>query len=162
MSLHKLAEAMMIHFNDTRYSEHSLKAYAYAGLIGCGENLCGDELQILSAAALLHDVGIPRALEIFGSAEAKYQEAEGAKIAPALLCKAGFAGDDVDKIAWLVANHHNESLAPGDALLQILIEADHLVNLSEGKQPTEKIFGVKDGFFKTETGKNLISALFGL
>jgi len=42
------------------------------------------------------------------------------------------------------------------------MEADYLVNLAEGKRPLDDIIRIRDGFFKTGSGKLYIEALFGL
>jgi HD superfamily phosphodiesterase len=162
MSLSNLLAVMMEHYGDIRLSEHALKAFAYARGIGGGEELPGNDLFILSAAAILHDIGIPRAIELHGSAAAEFQEKEGALLAPEKLALAGIQNDIADRVAWLVGHHHTADLAGGDLLLQILMEADYLVNLAEGRKTAEDAAQIRDAFFKTKTGQRYISALFSL
>jgi HD superfamily phosphodiesterase len=152
----------MRYYGDVRMSEHSIKAYAYANSIGEGENLPENEQLILSAAAILHDIGIPRAIELHGSAKGEYQEKEGALLVPEMLAQAGVQENITERVAWLVGHHHTEALAESDLLLQILMEGDYLVNLAEGNAPAERAAKVRDGFFKTATGKQYITALFNL
>ena len=161
-SLSELTCIMMHYFNDLRLSEHAIKAYTYARIISEGEELPEADRFILSAAAILHDIGIPQAIKIHGSAKAEFQEKEGALLVPELLEQAGIQDDKKERIAWLVGNHHTFVLAETDFLLQILMEADYLVNLAEGNQSARSALEVREGFFKTNTGKRLITALFNL
>ena len=153
---------MMQYYNDVHYSEHALKVYAYAHNIAVGENLSEGETLILSAAAILHDIGIPRAIKLHGSAKAEFQEKEGALLVPELLKQAGVHNDIRERVSWLVGHHHTEALAEKDLLLQILMEADYLVNLAGENTTTEKRLEVSKAFFKTGTGKQYITALFNL
>ena len=161
MSISKLTKYMMEYYNDVRFSEHSIKAYAYAHAIAEGENLSDNDKLILCAAAILHDIGIPPAIKIHGSSKGEYQEAEGAKLVPKMLENAEIKGI-TEQVTWLVGNHHTHELAKDNLLLQILMEADYLVNLAEGKASEEKILEVLDGFFVTETGKGYLRGMFGV
>jgi len=152
---------MMEYYGDVRFSEHSIKAYAYAQGIAEEENLSCEDKQVLLAAAILHDIGIPPAIEKHGSSKGEYQEKEGVLLVPEMLAKAGIEGI-TEQVAWLVGNHHTHELAKDNLLLQILMEADYLVNLAEGKASTEKIREIHEGFFRTETGKGYVRGLFGV
>jgi len=161
MSLSKLTGSMMEYYNDIHFSEHSIKAYTYARGIAEGEKLSDNDKLILCAAAILHDIGIPPAKRIYGSSKGEYQEKEGAKLVPEMLAKAGIEGIS-EQVAWLVGNHHTHELAKDNLLLQILMEADYLVNLAEGKASDEKIREVYESFFMTMTGKEYMKGLFGV
>ena len=161
MPVSKLISLMMRYFNDVSYSEHAMKVYAYSQSIGMGESLPDSDMHVLCAAAILHDIGIPQAIKIHGSAKGEYQEKEGALLVPGMLSEAGIHGI-TERVSWLVGNHHTHALAEGDLLLQILMEADYLVNLAEGNSTKEKIRDVGESFFKTCTGKEYIEALFGV
>ena len=80
---------------------------------------------------------------------------------PEMLEKAGIEGI-TEQVTWLVGNHHTHELAKDSLLLQILMEADYLVNLAEGKASCEKILEVLEEFFVTETGKGYLRWLFGV
>ena len=151
----------MEYYNDIHFSEHSIKAYTYARGIAEGEKLSDNDKLILCAAAILHDIGIPPAKRIYGSSKGEYQEKEGAKLVPEMLAKAGIEGIS-EQVAWLVGNHHTHELAKDNLLLQILMEADYLVNLAEGKASDEKIREVYESFFMTMTGKEYMKGLFGV
>lgn len=162
MPTNALIGVMIEFFRKPRWIEHSLKVYAYAQGIGGEEGLPQDDMRVLAAAALLHDIGIPSAKERYGSSAGQYQEAEGASLTSGLLRRAGLPEGDWERVGWLVGHHHREALAEGDRVLQILMEADYLVNLVEGnlhgKEPRE----VLNGFFRTETGKRYLRALYNL
>jgi HD domain. len=160
MSLAPLIGCMIEHFGALRPVEHALKVYAYAHGIGGEEGVSGDDAVALDAAAILHDAGIPAALERHGSAAGPYQEKEGERLAPQLLLRGGVPERLWPRISWLVGNHHSEEKAPGDGLLQILMEADYLVNLAEGNLPDRRPGDVYASFFRTETGKRYMRALF--
>jgi len=162
MFLSKLIFVMMDYYENVRLSEHALKVYAYAGGIGESENLCEDDMLILSAAAILHDIGIPQAKKLHGSAKGEFQEKEGALLAPGMLSCAGAPDFITEQVTWLIGHHHTEELAADNLLLQILMEADYLVNFAEGNRPMEALEQVSDNFFKTNTGKQYIKALFSL
>jgi len=152
---------MMEYYGDVRFSEHSIKAYAYAQGIAEGENLSCEDKHVLLAAAILHDIGIPPAIKIHGSSKGEFQEKEGALLVPGMLDRAGIEGI-TEQVTWLVGNHHTHELAKDNLLLQILMEADYLINLAEGKASVERIREVYEGFFKTKTGKVYVRGLFGV
>ena len=69
--------------------------------------------------------------------------------------------DDIDRITWLVAHHH--TYVPVDGIdHQILIEADFLVNLYEDPVSADAIRHAYEKIFRTETGRALCRATFGL
>ena len=64
----------------------------------------------------------------------------------------------MDRICWLVAHHHSYDNVQ-DIDLQILIEADFLVNLDEKQADEAAIEKVRDDHFKTTTGKKFLQQL---
>jgi len=162
MAISKLISVMMQYYKDMRFSEHAIKVYAYAQGIGEGEKIPETDRLVLSAAAVLHDIGISQAIKLHGSAKGEFQEKEGALLVPEMLNQAGIQDNITERTAWLVGHHHTETLAENNLLLQILMEADYLVNLAEGNSPAEKALEIRESFFKTSTGKRYITALFNL
>lgn len=157
----RLVGCVIEFLRDRALIEHSLKVFGYAHGIGGEEGLSGNDLLILDAAALLHDIGIPQALQKHGSAAGPYQEAEGAALTPELLRRAGLPDEIATRVAWLVEHHHTEHLAAGDPTLQMLMEADYLVNLSEGNVRDRTPDEVLGAFFRTATGKRYMRDVFG-
>ncbi|HSK68739.1 MAG TPA: HD domain-containing protein, partial [Candidatus Limnocylindria bacterium] len=111
-----------------RQAQHLLKVRGFALLIGGAEGLDGAALRVLDAAAVVHDVGIPPALEKYGSAAGPYQEELGPEQARALM--AGWPEDEVERVCWRVAHHHPDRDVT-DPDHRALVEADWLVNLYE-------------------------------
>lgn len=161
----KLIGQMIDHFHEPRWVEHSLKVFAYSQGIGGEEGLDRDELLTLGAAALLHDIGIPSARKRHGDTAKRdyaYHEREGADLAPSLLERADFPQPFQERIVWLVGHHHQEDKTETESLLQLLLESDYLVNLSEGNIKHRTPEDVLVNSFATETGKRYLRNLFGL
>jgi len=159
MYIPKLIGLMVEYYSNLPYVEHALKVFSYAFSIAAQEGIEGDDLLTLQCAAVLHDIGIPNAIKVHGSSKGPYQEKEGALLVPGFLEKAGWPGDITDKGVWLVGSHHTYSKAGDDILLQILMEADFLVNMSESADKYHPK-DVKEKFFKTKTGNDFLTYLF--
>lgn len=139
---------------------HSLKVHGYARAIALRESLSAEKTEVLECAALLHDIGIPESLRIFGSSRDKYRELMGIKVADVLLSGLNFPRDIMDEILFLIGHHHSYG-TDGGLPLQILFEADTLVNLHEGtlsKSPEQ----LRNELFRTKTGRELLDAAFGI
>ena len=141
--------------------EHLLKVYGYAKAIGELEGLDPRTQRTLEIAAVVHDIGIPRALEKYGSDAGPYQEELGPAEARALLEKLGCDGETVDRVCHLVGHHHSYDQVDG-VDYQILLEADFLVNLFEGNASREAIETAYRQMFETGTGKRLMREMFDL
>ena len=141
--------------------QHFLKVRAYAHMIGERENLDAHTLFVLEAAALVHDIGILPALEKYGSDDGPLQEKEGIAPAREMLTRLGFDESDIARICFLVSRHHTYTDIDGIDW-QILLEADYLVNSHEGKKSKDAIQNAMDHFFRTESGKLLLTTMYGL
>ena len=109
-----------------------------------------DALQTLEAAAYVHDIGIKPAEEKYGRGDGPYQEELGQAPARAMMTECGFDEDTTERVVYLVGHHHTYTNIDG-LDYQILVEADFLVNLFEGKETREAARHVLDRIFKTET-----------
>ena len=109
--------------DDARRIHHFLKVYAYADTIGRLEGLSEDEQSILQTAAVLHDIGIHKAEEKYGSSSGHFQELEGPAPARAILEELGAPAHLIDRVTFLIAHHHTYSGVDG-VDYQILLEAD--------------------------------------
>lgn len=146
---------------DAKRIQHFLKVHAYARLIAHDEKVDAKTQRVIELAALVHDIGIHPAEEKYGRCDGKLQEQEGPAPARALLAATGVSEDDIDRITWLVAHHH--TYVPVDGIdHQILIEADFLVNLYEDPVSADAIRHAYENIFRTETGRALCRATFGL
>ena len=138
---------------------HFLKVHAFARLIGLEEGLDPHAQFILETAAVVHDIGIHRAEEIYGSSHGKYQEELGPAEADALLTRLGLPREDIDRVMYLVGHHHTYTNIDGPDY-QILVEADFLVNLYEDTVPPAAQKQAYDTIFRTEAGRRLCRELY--
>lgn len=146
---------------DPKRIQHFIKVHSFSALIGRAEGLSEREQEILEAAALVHDIGIKPAEEQYGRCDGKLQEQLGPPEAQKLLRKAGFSQEITQRACFLVSRHHTYTDIDGRDL-QILIEADFLVNLYEDGCGSEAAETALSKVFVTETGKALCRSMFGL
>ena len=144
---------------DPKRINHFMKVYAFAGLIGRKEGISDRELDILEAAAVLHDIGIHNAEMLHGSSDGKYQELEGPSVAADILSALGADNEFIGMVCNMVGRHHTytgiDSLS-----LQILIEADFLVNIFEDGMSDGAISSVKEKIFRTAEGTRLLEEMY--
>ncbi len=141
--------------------EHTNTVLGYAMDIQSQE---GGALTIVSAAAILHDIGIPKAREVHGSSSGEFQEIEGPPIAREILTRRGFAADQIDHICGIVANHHSDvdPRIVNTLEFKILWDADWLVNFPRRYRDAsapEKAAAI-DEIFKTDRGEELARTMF--
>ena len=153
----------MIHFNagDPRKIQHFAKVHSFAKLIGEMEGLDERTQEILEITAYVHDIGIKVAKEKYGTCTGKLQEDEGAIASKDLLEKLGFKEDLIERVSYIVGHHHTYTDIDG-LDYQILVEADFLVNLYEGKTGMEGILSAYNKIFQTESGKQICKTMFGI
>lgn len=152
-----LLAALLYEQGHPRRTQHILKVYALAKLIGEGEALMPEELEILAAAAILHDIPIRRCKERYGDACQENQRREAPEMVESFLREAGYPAGVSQKVLPLVLLHHQYGEADRDKKLRILMEADLLVNYLEKEEPIspEQL----QGFFQTATGRQLAKAM---
>jgi HD superfamily phosphodiesterase len=124
----------------------------------------GGALAVVKAAAILHDIGIPKARETHGSSSGEYQELEGPPIAREILTRRGFSPGQIDLVCGIVANHHSDAdpRIVNTLEFKILWDADWLVNFPRRFRDAsvqEKATAI-DEIFKTAKGKELARAMF--
>lgn len=144
---------------DVKRIQHFTKVNSYASLIGRLENLSEREQFILEAAAIVHDIGIKNAEKKYGSCEGKLQEKEGPPVARKLLTELQFNESDVDRICFLVGNHHTYKNIDG-LDFQILAEADLIVNFCEENTEERSIKTAVKKVFKTCSGTDICKSIF--
>ena len=140
--------------------QHFTKVHSYAAYIGRQEQLSDDEMLILETAAYTHDIGIKKAEELYHSSNGRLQQELGPGEAEIMLNELHFPQDVIDRVKYLIAHHHTYSNIQGMDL-QILIEADFLVNLYEHSD--ESVASkVLENIFKTASGTKLCKTMFRL
>ena len=144
--------AMIDYLNGNLHEvEHLLKVYGYAKAIGEMEGLDARTQEILEIAAVVHDVGIPKAMEKYGSDAGPYQEELGPAEVRRLLTDIGCDDQLIDRVCTLVGRHHTYTDVDG-LDCRILLEADYLVNAAFNHHSQKAILAAKESFFRTETG----------
>lgn len=157
----KLIDAMIEYDKgDTARIQHFVKVHDLAATIGVLEGLDKNTLFILETAAILHDIGIHKSEELYGSNNGKYQELEGPPEAEKVLLKiGGYSDEQIQRIKYLIAHHHTYNEIDGIDY-QILVEADFLVNLFELNDKYKAIMAVKKNLFRTKTGIKFLNNMF--
>ncbi len=144
---------------DVRRINHAIKVYGFAKSIGELESVAGDELTILETAAILHDIGIKESERKYSSSAGKYQEIEGPPVARCLLQGFGLSDEFVDRVCYLIGNHHSYGKIDGIDF-QILVEADFLVNIYEDDAKPEHIESIERKYFKTAAGSAFLRSMY--
>ena len=158
----RVAEEMKAYFGTRRgLIEHTMEVYGHASTIQRAEEA---DPVVVKAAALLHDIGIPKAREVHGSAAGRYQEREGPPIARRILEAVRVDADRVERICGIVANHHSAADAAVAETLEFRIvwDADWLVNFpgryrDRSRQQRRQLIGE---IFRTAHGRHLAECLF--
>ncbi|SHE46724.1 HD domain-containing protein [Alkalibacter saccharofermentans] len=152
---------MIEYFNgDGKRINHALKVYSFASTIGEAETLEAEELKNLKLASILHDIGILESEKKYNSSSGKYQELEGPPIAKDLLDGFGLSDASLDRILYLIGNHHSYGKIDG-LDFQILVEADFLVNIYEDIMDRGAIESIRKKIFKTTTGLKIFNSMYG-
>lgn len=140
--------------DDTRRIDHALAVLNYADEIQQTEG--GDPL-VVKAAAILHDVGIQKAEQKYGSSAGKWQEIEGPPIARQIMAALHIDEEIIEHVCRIVANHHSDRDIDTTEF-RIIWDADWLVNFPDEftDAPAEKI----ERIFKTETGRTMARRFF--
>lgn len=86
---------------------------------------------IVTAASILHDVGIKIAEEKYGSSAGCYQEKEGPAVARRILEKLNFNERDIKEICDIIAHHHSPGKIKSKNF-DIVYKADCMVNSMGG------------------------------
>ncbi|MFZ5966226.1 MAG: HD domain-containing protein [Bacillota bacterium] len=158
----KVIEEMKKVFKDVPYGiEHTLKVLKNAEDIMEEEHVREEERERISMVAILHDIGAIEAQIKYGSMEGKYQEKEGPPIARKILENTAYPSKDIDRICYIIGNHHSPSKIDG-LDFQIQWEADLLENLTamDIQKEQQKIKECIEENFRTATGKKIAYARF--
>lgn len=155
-----LLQKMISYYSgDPRRVQHFLKVYEFSSLLGQMEKLSDDEQFILETAALVHDIGIKKSEEKYGSSAGKYQEIEGPAICEEFLTELGYGAACIQRISYLVAHHHTYQNIDGNDY-QLLVEADFLVNAWEDTLSAQAIASFQEKVFRSASGKNLLQTIY--
>ena len=160
--IQKLTQKMTEYFSgDPKRIQHFIKVHSFARYIGLQEGLPEHEQFLLECAALVHDIGIKPAEAQYGECGGKLQEKLGPAEAEKILYALDFPPQDVERICYMIAHHHTYDNISGRDL-QILIEADFIVNLYEDGASREAVISAYRRVFVTENGKALLRTVWAL
>lgn len=136
--------------------DHALNVLKNAEIIMDGEGIKGRERYLISVTAILHDIGMINAKEKYGSTSGPYQEKEGPAAAKELLVGESLSDDEVERICYIIGNHHTSSKVNGIDF-QIQWEADLLEALKKFDKGAsqDKLKGIINKNFKTKSGLEL-------
>lgn len=140
--------------------QHFIKVHEFARIIGTLEKLEENQMEILEAAAIVHDIGIKIAKEKYGTSNGKLQEKEGPPYAQKMLESLGYNKEAIERVSYLVAHHHTYTDIDGMDY-QILVEADFLVNMHEENLDSDVVKSTYNKIFRTENGKSFCRRMFG-
>jgi HD superfamily phosphodiesterase len=156
----RVIEEMAYYFqNDVHRINHSLKVYGFATAISNTESVPVRDSIVVSLASVLHDIGIKEAEKKYNSTAGKFQEQEGPPIAREILVKQGIQTEIVERVCYLIGNHHSYQKIDG-LDFQILVEADFLVNIFEDEMDRASVESIKRKYFKTATGTKLLDSMY--
>lgn len=146
---------------DARRIQHFIKVHSFAKLIGEEEKLSDEMMKTLEAAAILHDIGIHEGERLYGRNDGEIQQKLGPDIAKGILQSIGGYEDVTERVMYLIAHHHTYTGIDGKNL-QILIEADFIVNLYEDNASEKAVRNAYERIFVTESGKKILRNSFGI
>ena len=146
---------------DPKRIQHFIKVHSFARLIGVGEGLSADAMKTLEAAAILHDIGIHEGERLYGRNDGEIQQKLGPDIARQIMEVVGGYDDVKERVMYLIAHHHTYTDIDSKDL-QILIEADFIVNLYEDGASMNAVKNAYDRIFVTESGKRVLKDSFGI
>ena len=152
---HLMTQVLYYEDGHPRRTQHVLKVYALARILGEQEQLSVEDQQILQAAAILHDIAIKYCKEHYnGDAGQENQQREAPRLVQYFLSEANYLPSYIPQITELVLHHHDYGGSKSQ-LLQLLMEADLIVNCYEGEMGHEKTENIQQ-IFQTTTGKKLL------
>jgi HD superfamily phosphodiesterase len=158
--IHQILNKYTNYYDKEAYmTNHMLKVYGFAKNIAVLEGIEENMLELVEVGSILHDVGIKESIKKHGSAAGKYQELEGPPIAREWLNECRLEEEFVDRVCYLVGHHHSYSFID-NIDFQILVEADFLVNIHENKMTKEQVLEIREKYFKTSTGKNILDNMY--
>ena len=152
-------EMISYYVKDPRRVNHFLKVFSFAKSIGELEKLNEETQDVLEVAAIIHDIGIKISEEKYNSSAGNYQEIEGPSVAREMLSKFEFQEKFIDRVCYLIGHHHTYNKIDGIDY-QILIEADFLVNIYEDEIKEVQIKSIKEKYFKTKAGTEILMSLY--
>ena len=141
-----------------RRTQHILKVYALARMLARQAELDEHQEAVLGAGAILHDIAIKDCKDRGLKATQAEQQQAAPALAAEFLEKAGYPADFLPEVLELVLHHHEYS-RPRGSLMQLLMEADLIVNCYECPPDPARRQEIRS-VFRTPQGRQLVSLTF--
>jgi hypothetical protein len=153
-----MLQMRLVYGTDGKRIYHAEKVTRYAEQLLEKE---GGDRNVVLAAAILHDIGIPACEKKYGSAGGQLQEKEGPPVARKIMDKLGIKPEVIDEVCAIIGSHHS----PGEVNTKnfhIIWDSDWLVNLRHlyGPADKEKLKKRIEKVFKTKTGKEIAELVY--
>lgn len=149
-----LYDALLYENGHLRRTQHILKVYGLAKMLGELENLPTHEQENLHAAAILHDIAIKFCKEKYDDGCPANQRKEAPALAQKFLTACGYAEEDLPRITKMIVLHHCYDKIDGKDL-QLLVEADLIAGCTEEEDPSAHAKAVRR-LFKSSSGLALL------
>lgn len=151
-----IAEMRGVFGADARRIDHALAVLGYAERILAAEGAAegGADAETVTAAAILHDIGILEAERKHGSSAGHWQELEGPPIARVILERQGLPEEKLAHVCRIVGAHHS-ARGIDTPEFRIVWDADWLVNLPELRPEAEARQATAAQVMKTAAGAKL-------
>lgn len=149
-----LYDALLYENGHLRRTQHILKVYGLAKMLGELENLPTHEQENLHAAAILHDIAIKFCKEEYDDGCPANQRKEAPALAQKFLTACGYAEEDLPRITKMIVLHHCYDKIDGKDL-QLLVEADLIAGCTEEDDPSAHAKAVRR-LFKSSSGLALL------
>jgi HD superfamily phosphohydrolase YqeK len=137
-----------------RRIRHLLTVHSLADMLSSAADFSEEDRQEITAAAILHDIGIKPCKEKYGCAPQELQRIEATQLVHEFLQHSEYAPSFEAEILRLVQQHHCYQ-GPVDAKLRILMEADLLANSLEGEDVADAMQTV----IRSAYGKEMLRML---
>ncbi len=144
--------------DDQKRINHAMAVLDYAEKIQIRESA---QLDIVQAAAILHDIGIQQAERNYQSNAGKYQEIEGPPIARNILETLNWTTADIDYVCDIVGSHHSGNRIDTPEF-RCIWDADWIVNLADdyANLSINKKRKLIETALRTQTGKSIAEELY--
>lgn len=158
----RLLNEMELYFGkDKKRIDHARKVLRFSEDILNENTGNGVDMQVVTAAALLHDIGIHACERKYGSTQGQLQEKEGPPIARHIMEKLNMEEKIIKEVCDIIASHHS----PGEVNtlnFKVLYDADWLVNLKDEVDTSDKVKlkEIISKIFLTDKGRELAEKLY--
>lgn len=151
-----IREMKKVFGDDEKRVRHGLEVLDYAERILLSEE--ADPL-VVKASAILHDIGIREAERKHGSSAGPYQEAEGPRMARAILEALGVDAQRIEHICRIVGSHHSGQDIDTPEF-RIIRDADRLAKIPQGRpgKGRDQLRQEVEEVYRTEAGRDLAAA----